>query len=172
MSKLKNTRILTDAALLIAIGIVLGFFKIPVTSLIEIRLGSIPTAIAGFLFGPAVAAIVAAMTDIGGYLVKPTGPFFPGFTISNILGGLIFGFFLHKKDLSALRIVLAEAVYMILVNTFLNSFWLSVLYGMPYWTVLVTRLAKELVMIPINSAILIAALKSVRRIPAVSRQWS
>ena len=72
-----NTKTLTVAAMLTAVGIVLGFFKLPINQLIEIRFGSIPIALAGMMFGPGVAGVVGALTDIGGYLVKPTGPFFP-----------------------------------------------------------------------------------------------
>lgn len=170
MSNLKNTRVLTDAALLVAIGIILGFLKIPVTSLIEIRLESLPTCIAGFIFGPAVAAVVGALTDIGSYLVKPTGPFFPGFTISYILTGIIFGVFLHGKEPAVKRILLAVTVNTLLVNTLLNGFWLSFLYGMPFGAVIAARIVKQLIMIPINTLIITAALKSVRRLPIAQGQ--
>ena len=98
MSNLRNTKVLTAAALLTAIGIIAGFFKIPITNLIEIRFASIPIAAAGALFGPGIAAIVGILTDIGGFLVKPTGPYFPGFTISGAVSGLIYGIMLHRKD--------------------------------------------------------------------------
>ena len=90
MRKLMNTKTLTAAAMLSALGIVLGFFKIPINQLIEIRFGALPVEMAGQLFGPAVAGVVGGIVDIGGYLVKPTGPFFPGFTFSSIVGGIIF----------------------------------------------------------------------------------
>lgn len=165
MSKLKNTRVLTDAALLVAIGIILGFLKIPVTNIIEIRLGSIPTAVAGCLFGPAIGGVVGALTDIGSYLVKPTGPFFPGFTISYIAGGVIFGLILHGKEATVRRILLAETIYTLLINTLLNGFWLTLLYGMPFGAVVAARIVKQLVMIPINTLLLAVTLKSVRRLP-------
>ena len=46
MKKLMNTKTLTVAAMLTAVGIVLGFFKLPINQLIEIRFGSIPIALA------------------------------------------------------------------------------------------------------------------------------
>ncbi len=160
MSKLKNTNVLTVTAMLCAIAVILGFLKIPVTNLIEIRFGSIPVAIGASLFGPAIGGIIGAASDILGYLVKPTGAFFPGFTISAILSGIIFGVFLYRKT-TLLRIVLAEFVHSFFIGLILNSLWLSMLYGNGFWIVLTNRFLKELIMFPINTVILFVILKSV-----------
>ena len=88
---LRDIRVLTSAGLLSAIAIVLGFFKIPLTQIIEIRFMVLPVAAAGWLFGPVVGGLVGIVADVGGYLIKPTGPFFPGFTITSMLSGVIFG---------------------------------------------------------------------------------
>lgn len=167
MSKLRNTKTITTAGMLIAIGIVLGFFKFPVNNLIEIRFGSLPIAAAGTLLGPVSAAVVGALTDIGGYLVKPTGAFFPGFTISGILTGIIFGIFLKTNDrsrLSIVRIFLAQLAVTVFINILLNSCWLSILYGNGYIAVLIARIPKELIMLPINTLLITAIAKPVRMI--------
>ncbi len=163
MSNLRNVKVLTMAAMLVAVAVILGFLKIPITPLIEIRFGWMPISVAGTLLGPALAAIVGGLADIGGYLVKPTGPFFPGFTISNVISGLIFGFFLYKKDVTLVRIILAEVCNMLLVGLLLNTLWLSILYGNPFYVVLLSRLPKEVVMLPINTAILALIVKPVKR---------
>ena len=68
---------ITNAAILSAIAIILGFFKIPVTQLIEIRFAMLPIAVAGCLFGPVVGGVVGMVSDIGGYILSsPPGPFF------------------------------------------------------------------------------------------------
>ena len=74
MSKLKDVRTLTMTAMLVAIGILLGFFKIPITELIEIRFIALPIAIAGALCGPGLGAVVGILIDVGAFIVKPTGP--------------------------------------------------------------------------------------------------
>ncbi len=163
MSKLKNVKVLTTAAMLTAVAIILGFFKIPLTQLIEIRFGWIPIAVAGSMLGPVAGAVVGGLADIGGYLVKPTGPFFPGFTISGIISGLIYGFFLYKKEASILRFTAAEAVKVLIVGILLNTYWLSVLYGNPFYAVLITRIPKELIMLPIDIAIMTLVLKPVSK---------
>lgn len=164
MKKLTNTKTLTAAAMLSALGIVLGFFKIPINQLIEIRFGALPIEMAGQLFGPAVAGVVGGITDIGGYLVKPTGPFFPGFTFSSIVGGIIFGLMLHNKKITFARVLATQVVYTVVVGIILNSYWLDVLYFQNgYFATIMARLPKELIMIPIMSVIYYSIVKAFGR---------
>ncbi|MCR4695152.1 MAG: folate family ECF transporter S component [Pseudobutyrivibrio sp.] len=150
MKNLRNTKTLTLAAMLVAIGIVLGFLKIPINQLIELRFGSLPVAMAGNLLGPGVAAIVGALTDIGQYLVKPTGPFFPGFTISGIISGILFGLVLYKKKPTFPRLFMAHTLNTLVVGVVINSYWLNLLYlKNGYLAAIVARLPKELIMIPV-----------------------
>lgn len=157
MSKLKDLRVLTTAAMLAAIAVVLGFFKIPISNLIELRFQSFPIAISGALFGPGIGALVGIIADIGGYIAKPTGAFFPGFTLSSAITGIICGFLLKSKaqKLALLgRITVAMVLNTIITGLLLNSLWLSMLYGNPFSVVFIARIPKELVMLPINTAIL------------------
>lgn len=164
MKKLRDTKTLTVAAMLTAIGIVLGFFKLPINQLIEIRFGSLPICMAGMMFGPAVGGVVGGLVDIGGYLVKPTGPFFPGFTLSSIVGGIIFGVILHKKKITFLRVLVAQSVYTLIVGVIMNSYWLNLLYlKSGYVAVILTRLPKELIMIPIYSVLMFGLIKACDR---------
>ncbi len=54
-------------------------------------------AVGGYFFGPVVGAVIGALIDVVGYFVHPTGPFFPGFTISNALIGTIYGLFYGRS---------------------------------------------------------------------------
>ena len=165
MKKLKDVKVLTLAAMITAVGIILGFFKIPITQIIEIRFGSLPIAVAGMSLGPGIAAIVGALIDIGGYLVKPTGPFFPGFTISGIVSGIIFGAILYKKEFHPIRIVAAVLVHTLIVGIIMNTFWLDWMYlKAGFFNTLMIRLPKELAMIPVNIFLLSIFLLGLDRI--------
>lgn len=162
MSRLHNMKIVTTAAMLVAIAIILGFFKLPISNIIEIRFQSIPIAIAGFLFGPVVGGIVGGLADIGGYVVHPTGAYAPGFTIDTILSGVIFGLIMHHKgEISIRRIVIAFIINAIFVNTLLNSFWLTILYNLPFTATVIARITKEIIMVPIDVLILTVILKPI-----------
>lgn len=160
MTRLKKTAVITQAAMLSGAAIVLGFFKIPINPIIEIRFGSFPVKIAGHLNGPMIGAIVGIISDIGGYIIKPTGPFFIGFTISSMVTGLIFGFCLNVDKPSTRRIFIAEVLNTLIVGMVLNSLWLSILYGKGIIAVILSRLIKEIVMLPINTAILVVLINA------------
>ncbi|MBE5917698.1 MAG: folate family ECF transporter S component [Pseudobutyrivibrio ruminis] len=165
MKKLMNTKTLTVAAMLTAVGIVLGFFKLPISQLIEIRFGSLPIALTGMMFGPGVAGVVGALVDIGGYLVKPTGPFFPGFTISGIVSGIILGLMLHGKKCTFARIFVTQAIHTLVVGIIMNSYWLNLLYlKNGYIAAIIARLPKELIMIPVMSVLMYVVLNSLERV--------
>lgn len=157
-----NPRIITISAMLVAIGTVLGFFKIPITSLVEIRFQSIPIEIGGAFFGPFIGGIIGMLTDVLSYIVRPTGAFFPGFTISSIITGVIFGLVLYGKECKLWRVFLAGAINLVIVSCLLNSLWLSILYSTPFSVSFITRLPKNLVVFPINTLIFYAVIKSVK----------
>ena len=164
MEKLKQTQVLTITAMLIAIATVLGFFKVPLNPLVELRFAFLPIASAGMLFGPGVGAIVGALADVLGYLAKPTGPFFPGFTISGAVSVLLYGLCLYKKPLTVPRVIFAQFVQVVVISLILNNINLSILYGNGFFAVMVPRLLKTAIMFPINTVLLFVMLKAMQQI--------
>ena len=155
MNKLKNIYVLTVCALLVAIATVLGFFKLVVVpELIEIRFAFLPIGMSGALFGPVIGGIVGILADVLGYLVNPTGPFFPGFTIATMISGVIYGVFLYKKKVTIPRVMVAQAVESVVVSLLLNSLNLSILYGNGFIAVLTPKIIKAIAMYPVKTALL------------------
>ena len=148
--ELKDTRTLVASAMLLAIAVVLGFYTLPLTESIKIGFAYLANELAGMLFGPVVGAIIGGTADILKFIVNPTGPFFPGFTISGICGGLIYGCILYKKPLHIGRIILANSLVTVLVNLLLNTYWISMLYGNAFVALLPARIVKQLIMLPIE----------------------
>ena len=87
---------LTVSAMLVALGIVLSFVRIPLSQVTEITLTGLPIALGGYLFGPLTGFVIGALVDGGGCLIAPKGPYFPGFTLSSGLIGLIYGLLLYR----------------------------------------------------------------------------
>ena len=118
-------------------------------------------ALAGMLFGPAAAGGVGAAGDLIGMLLFPNGTFFPGFTLTAVLKGLVYGFFLHRSQ-KAGRIIGTVLVVELILSQCLQTLWLSILYGSPYEAIFVTRLTQTAVMIPVQLLVLFALLKIIR----------
>lgn len=100
-----TTNTLVRAALFTAISILLKLIfeiYIPLAGLpaLRINLTSIPIILSGIICGPLIGLITGALSDILCFVIKPAGPFFPGFTLTSALTGLIPGLIYKyfKKD--------------------------------------------------------------------------
>lgn len=165
MSKITNVKTLATAGMLLALAVIFGFLKVPITDTLEIRFLTLPIAMAGILLGPVYGILVGALTDIVSYIVMPTGAFFPGFTISYALTGLIYAIVAHvdsKGKISLVRILIAQLICSFFIDVLLNSLWLSILYGIPFMVVLVPRIPKEIIMYPIYSLLLFFILRQIK----------
>ena len=87
--ELGKVRTITTVAMFAALSIILGTFTVQIGNYIKIGFSSLTTVGTGFLFGPIVGGIFGAVTDVVKYMIKPTGPFFPGFTIVAVIAGFI-----------------------------------------------------------------------------------
>ena len=128
--------------------------SIEVGPYIRIGFSGIPNRIVEFLFGPVTGCLLGGALDIMKYMLKPTGPFFFGFTFNAMLAGIIYGSAFYKKPISIKRIAVAELLVKIIVNCFFNTLWISMLYGKGFFVLLPARLLKNAIMLPIDSAIL------------------
>ncbi|MDN6385364.1 MAG: folate family ECF transporter S component, partial [Alkalibacterium sp.] len=104
-----NTKGLAIVGILMAMAIALGRIGIT-TPVVRITFSFLPNALIGILFGPFVAGIAAALGDLLGFIIGGgVGGFFPGFTLSAFLSGVFYGLFLHKKNITKKRVLLAVA---------------------------------------------------------------
>lgn len=166
--ELSSANNLAVCAMLMALTLVISSFTIVIGDYIKIGFSFIASEIAYMLFGPVVGMIFGGAADIFGYIIKPTGAFFPGFTISGIVGGLIYGMFLYKKRVSFSRILIAKAVVAVVVNMLLGTYWLTILYGKGFMVLFPLRAIKNLVMLPINSVLFYAVAKVLEQIKITS----
>ena len=89
--------------------------------------------------------LVAALGDFLGALLFPIGTYFPGFTLTAFLTGCVYGFFLYKEQ-NWPRIIAAVGINQLILSLFLNTLWISILYGSPYGPLLATRLVQCLIL--------------------------
>ncbi|KXL53993.1 folate transporter FolT [Anaerotignum neopropionicum] len=144
-----NTHRLVIMALLVAISVILSRFLSIAAWNLKIGFAFAPIALAGILLGPIPAAIVAAVADFLGATLFPIGQYFPGFTFTAFLTGILFGIFLYKKaDMK--NIVISAVITQIIGSLLLNTLWISMLYGTPFLALLPTRIVQTCVMIVIQ----------------------
>lgn len=158
-----TTKTLTAMGLLIALEIIFSRFLSLNAWNMKIGFSFVPVVVAALLFGPVSAGIVAALGDLMGALLFPIGAYFPGFTLTAFLTGLVFGLFLYKKQ-SFWRVLAAVLLHQWLLSWLLNSFWISVLYGSPYGPLLVTRTAQCAVLTAVELALIPVLIKAVERV--------
>ena len=153
------TKNLVLCGLMAAIAIVLSMVaSISIGPYVKIGFSGIPNRIVEFLFGPVVGCIFGGALDLLKFMIKPDGSFFFGFTFNVMLAGLIYGCLLYHKPLSIKRIVIAEFLVKLIVNCGLNTLWISMLYGKAFFVLLPMRLLKNVIMLPIDSAVVFFAL--------------
>lgn len=147
--KKQKTSMLVTLGMLVAIEIVLSrFCSIPAWNF-KIGLGFVPVVVAAVLYGPVPAAVVAGLSDLLGAIMFPIGPYFPGFTLTAALTGLVWGVFLHKRQTMA-RIGGAVAVNQLVLSLLLNTLWISVLYDSLYVPLFLTRTISTAVMVTVQ----------------------
>ena len=149
-----NTKKLIVSAQLLALDVVLARLLAINTPVMKIGLGFAAVALCAILYGPWWAAMVAALGDLVGALLFPTGAFFPGFTLTAACTGLIFGLCLYRRDKSLLWPILAAALNVLLVSYLANTAMISYISGTPYTTLLKARAVQLAVMLPVQGAVL------------------
>ncbi|MBO5543088.1 MAG: folate family ECF transporter S component [Oscillospiraceae bacterium] len=165
-----STKMLATLSILVAMEVIIARFgTIRPTESIKISLDFIPIVVAAILYGPVPAVIMSILADVLGAFLFPVGPFFPGFTLTAAVTGLIYGLLLNKKQTMphvVLPVVLQQGVCSMLINTF----WLHVLYSLPYLPTMAARLvqcavvtALQIVVIPLIAKTILSVQK---RLPA------
>ncbi len=153
-SDFKKLPTLAFSALMIAACIALSYIpSIPVGDQVRVSWGFLARALCGMVGGPVNALLFGAAEDTISYLMHPTGPYFPGYMLTTMLGTLLYALFLYRTRVSVLRIFLAKLSTNIL-NVTLGALWSSILYGKAYWIVASTSLVKNAVMLPVQTAML------------------
>ena len=138
-------------AALIATEVVLSRFLSFAVWNMKIGFAFVPVVAAAILLGPVKAGVISAVSDLIGALLFPIGTYFPGFTFTAFLIGMVFGLFLHR-EITLLRIVGAVAINQLVLSLLLNTLWISVLYASPYEALLITRLTQCAILIPVQIA--------------------
>jgi ECF transporter S component (folate family) len=122
------------------------------------------------MYGPMMGAASAMISDIIGHFLRPTGPFFIGFTVSSILAGFIYGIFLYQEKISPKRVFFCYMTINIFVNIILNTLWLKILYNRAILAFFPARLIKTAVCFFPNYILLLTVLSVLVKVLDVHRK--
>ena len=145
---------LIQISLLIAIEVILTRFCSINTATLRIGFGFLPIAIIAMMYGPLSAGVAYALGDLLGMMIFPSGSYFPGFTLTAFLTGVIYGLVLYRKPKTWPRIILAVCIVCLGMNLCLDTAWLHILMGQGYLALLPQRIFKAVVMIPIQTVLI------------------
>ena len=165
LKELLSTKNVVLCGLMAALAVVLSMVaSIDVGPYIRIGFSGLPNRVVECLFGPVTGCLFGGMLDVLKYMLKPSGPFFFGFTFNVMLAGLIYGTVLYQKPVTVKRVVAAEFLTKLTVNCLLNTLWISILYGKGFFALLPLRALKNIIMLPIDSCILYFTLTYMKKL--------
>lgn len=156
--ELKKPRVLALAALFIALDVAISALFIPVPGAQNLRIyfTFLVKGLGGVIYGPIVGMLTGFIGDIAGFMLHPSGGFFPGYTLTAILSGLFYGLFFYRAKVGIVRIILCKFSVNLLINVCLGSVWSAMLYEKGYIFYLTSSIVKNGLLLPVEAAMLFA----------------
>lgn len=159
-----KTKALATMALLAALSAVAGVWNIYWSPTSRTSLNFIPYSLAGTLFPPFWAGLVGLAGDIAGYLAKPVGAYFPGYSLSAVVTTVIYALFLYNRPVRLWRVACAQLVILLVVSFGLNALWAYInagTGGAAFYSA--ARLVKSLIEYPVQVALITCISKYAQR---------
>ena len=135
------------------------------TPVMKIGLGFAAVALCAMLYGPGWAALTAALGDLLGALLFPTGAYFPGFTLTAACTGLLFGLCLYRRPARWTWAAAAAGANTLLVSYLANTAMICLITGNSLRAMLTARAVQLAVTLPVQLLVLTWLKKS----PAVQK---
>ena len=173
--ELKDLRKLIFAALMIAMCVVLSRIpSVPLFGGAKITWGFLARSVCALVCGPVLGLLFGFTEDILSFFLTGGGgyPFFPGYTLTTMLGVLIYALFFYRAKITVRRVFLAKLLTNI-QNVVLGSLWSAILYGKAWSVMAIGSFWKNLIMLPFQTLMLVvligALLPILRRTGLVDR---
>lgn len=146
----KQVKKITTVALLTAIEIIISRFFGISTPMLKISFSFVPMSLVAMMYGPLYSTAMAASADFIGAMLFSVGIYFPGYTVSAALTGMTYGICLHKRKTGWGSIVVAVVIVNLCLRLGLNSFWVHMTTGKAMPIIMMPRIIKNMLMIPIE----------------------
>jgi len=175
-AELKNVKKLAFAALMMALCLMLSYIpSVPLIGGAKLTWGFLGRSVCAMVCGPVMGLVFGCAEDLLSFFMTGGGgyPFFPGYTLTTMLGMLFYSLFLYRSRVTVRRIFLAKLVTNI-QNVVLGALWSSILYGKAYLVLASGSAIKNAIMLPIQTVILVvlfsALMPTLRKMKLVPAQ--
>ena len=161
-AELRNVRVLAFSGLVCAMAIVLESFPVYILGpSLKIYFSFVVVSLGCAYYGPVVGMIAGGIIDSVGFLLAGYGePYFPGYLLTAVLSGLIYGVLLYKRRPTLLRIIAVRLLINYGSNVLLGSVWKAMLYGKGYLYYLTSGAIKNTLMLPVEVFLMWAVLNA------------
>lgn len=156
--ELKDLRKLTFAALMIAACVVLSHIpSVPLFGGAKITWGFLARSVCAAVCGPVLGLVFGFTEDILSFILTGGGgyPFFPGYTLTTMLGVLTYALFFYRAKITVGRIFIAKLLTNI-QNVVLGALWMAILSGKAFYVTATGSALKNIIMLPFQTVILVA----------------
>ena len=153
--EVRNPRTFCFSALMIALCVALSYVPaVAIADGVKVTWGFMARGLCAMVGGPVNALVFGAAEDTISFLLHPTGPYFPGYMLTTMIGTFVYALFFYRQRVTVLRVFLAKAANSV-VNLFLGSLWSAILYSRGYLYYVTTRLVSYSVTLPIQVILLV-----------------
>lgn len=164
LHELKSAKSVAFCGVMCALGVVLNFVAtVNFGPYIRVGFSGLPNQAVDYLLGPTVGVIFASAMDVIKFLLRPSGIYFPGYTLSAALGAAIYALAFYRQPVTLSRVTLAQVLVKVFVNIGCNTYWHAVLFKEAWIVLLPPRLIANVVSLPIDIAITYFMLKLISK---------
>lgn len=156
--ELRDLRKLTFAALMIAMCTVLAAIpSVPLFGGAKITWGFLARSVCALVCGPVLGVVFGFAEDILNFFLTGGGgyPFFPGYTLTTMLGVFTYALFLYRTPLTIRKVFFAKLLTNI-QNVVLGALWMAILSGKAWYASASLSALKNLICLPFQTVILVA----------------
>lgn len=160
--ELRDLKKLAFAALMIAMCIILSHIpSVPLFGGAKITWGFLARSVCAMVCGPVLGLLFGFAEDILSFFLTGGGgyPFFPGYTLTTMLGVFIYALFFYRQKITLRRVFFAKLLTNI-QNVVLGALWMAILSGKAFYVTAAGSAIKNLIMLPVQTLLLAALLSA------------
>lgn len=131
------------------------YIPMPFGDNLRVYFGYFTNSMCCMVCGPVMALIFGFVRDILGFLANSSGGFFFGYTLSAMLGSLVYALFFYRARITVVRILCCKLIINVCVNILLGSLWSAILFSKGYYFYMVSSTVKNLMLLPVEVILLV-----------------